>query len=77
MPDSYLITRPYRGLRPFESWEGEIFFGREEHTNRLLDILKEGHFLAVIGPSGSGKSSLVRAGLLPSLPLGFLGTGSP
>ena len=76
MTDSHEITRPYPGLRPFESWEGEIFFGREEHTNRLLDILKERHFLAVIGPSGSGKSSLVRAGLLPSLPLGSLGTGS-
>ena len=77
MPDSHEIKRPYPGLRSFESWEGEIFFGREEHTNRLLDILKEHYFLVVIGPSGSGKSSLVRAGLLPSLPLGFLGTGSP
>jgi hypothetical protein len=76
MPDSHEITRPYPGLRPFEPWEGEIFFGREEHTNRLLDILKERHFLDVIGPSGSGKSSLVRAGLLPALPLGSLGTGS-
>ena len=76
MSDIHEITRPYPGLRPFESWEGEIFFGREEHTNRLLDILKERQFLAVIGPSGSGKSSLVRAGLLPILPLGSLGTGS-
>ncbi|MBK8814003.1 MAG: ATP-binding protein [Methylococcaceae bacterium] len=69
-------TRPYPGLRPFESWEGEIFFGREEHTNRLLDILQQQRFLSVIGPSGSGKSSLVRAGLLPALPLGCMGTGS-
>lgn len=76
MPDNHEIIRPYPGLRPFESWEGEIFFGREEHTNRLLDILQQQHFLAVIGPSGSGKSSLVRAGLLPALPLGSLGTGS-
>jgi len=67
--------RPYPGLRPFESWEDEIFFGREEHTNRLLDILQQQRFLAVIGPSGSGKSSLVRAGLLPALSLGSLGTG--
>jgi hypothetical protein len=70
------IKRPYPGLRPFESWEGEIFFGREEHTYRLLDILQQERFLAVIGPSGSGKSSLVRTGLLPALPLGSLGTGS-
>ena len=76
MPESHEVTRPYPGLRPFESWEGEIFFGREEHTNRLLDILQQQRFLAVIGPSGSGKSSLVRAGLLPALPLGSLGTGS-
>jgi hypothetical protein len=76
MPEFHEVTRPYPGLRPFESWEGEIFFGREEHTNRLLDILQRQRFLAVIGPSGSGKSSLVRAGLLPALPLGSLGTGS-
>ncbi|MGY6277521.1 nSTAND1 domain-containing NTPase [Methylomonas sp. MgM2] len=76
MPEFHEVTRPYPGLRPFESWEGEIFFGREEHTNRLLDILQQQHFLAVIGPSGSGKSSLVRAGLLPALPLGSIGTGS-
>lgn len=69
-------TRPYPGLRPFEYWENELFFGREEHTNRLLDILQQHNFLSVIGPSGSGKSSLVRAGLLPSLPLGCIGTGS-
>jgi hypothetical protein len=56
MTDSHEITRPYPGLRPFESWEGEIFFGREEHTNRLLDILKERHFstLSVLpGPANS------------------------
>ena len=76
MLEFHEVTRPYPGLRPFESWEGEIFFGREEHTNRLLDILQQQHFLAVVGPSGSGKSSLVRAGLLPALPLGSLGTGS-
>lgn len=68
--------RPYPGLRPFESWESEIFFGRESHTDRLLEILGNRHFLSVIGPSGCGKSSLVRAGLLPALPLGAIGTGS-
>jgi hypothetical protein len=70
------VTRPYPGLRPFESWEAEIFFGRESHTDRLLEILQQQRFLTVIGPSGSGKSSLVRAGLIPSLPLGSIGTGS-
>ena len=70
------IDRPYPGLRPFEAWEKEIFFGRLAHTERLLEILSAQHFLAVIGPSGSGKSSLVRAGLLPELPRGRLGTGT-
>lgn len=67
--------RPYPGLRPFEDSEAGIFFGREGHRNRLLEILRRERFLAVVGPSGSGKSSLVRAGLLPALPLGAVGTG--
>jgi len=70
------IEEPFPGLRPFEPWQAEIFFGREAHTKRLFEILGSQHFLAVIGPSGSGKSSLVRAGLLPQLPDGRLGTGS-
>lgn len=70
------VDRPYPGLRQFESWETEIFFGRRKHTERLLEILDREHFVAVIGPSGSGKSSLVRAGLLPELPLGRLHTGT-
>jgi WD40 repeat protein/cytoskeletal protein RodZ len=68
--------RPYPGLRTFEPHEADIFFGRESHTDRLLGILQRERFLAVIGPSGSGKSSLVRAGLLPALAMGSLGTGS-
>jgi len=70
------VNSPYPGLRPFESHESEIFFGRDGHTDRLLEILQREHFLAVIGPSGCGKSSLVRAGLLPGLASGALGTGS-
>jgi WD40 repeat protein len=76
MLKEHSAERPYPGLRPFEPWEGDIFFGREAHTDRLLEILHDRHFLTVIGPSGSGKSSLVRAGLLPVLPLGAIGTGS-
>ncbi|SMF93386.1 WD40 repeat [Methylomagnum ishizawai] len=70
------VTAPYPGLRPFEPHEAEIFFGREGHTDRLLEILQRERFLAVVGPSGCGKSSLVRAGLLPGLASGALGTGS-
>ena len=76
MLDVRPVERPYPGLRPFEPWEAAIFFGREEHTDRLQEILKREHFLCVTGPSGCGKSSLVRAGLLPALPLGAVGTGS-
>lgn len=70
------VKAPYPGLRPFEAHESAIFFGREGHTGRLLEILQREHFLSVIGPSGCGKSSLVRAGLLPGLATGALGCGS-
>jgi hypothetical protein len=63
---------PYPGLRPFERDEDHLFFGREEQVDQLLDKLDETHFLAVLGTSGSGKSSLVRAGLLPALDSGYL-----
>jgi hypothetical protein len=76
MPEILEVTAPYPGLRPFEQHEAEIFFGRESHVDRLLEILQRTRFLAVIGPSGSGKSSLVRAGMLPALAAGWLGTGS-
>jgi WD40 repeat protein len=74
--DHIPVRRPYPGLRPFETHEAEIFFGREAHVDRLLEILQQQRFLAVIGPSGCGKSSLVRAGLLPAVLAGWLGTGS-
>ena len=60
-------SRPYPGLRPFSREEADCFFGREDQIDQLLDRLAETHFLAVLGTSGSGKSSLVRAGLLPAL----------
>ena len=63
---------PYPGLRPFARDETDIFFGREEHTDQLLARLQHTHFLAVVGPSGYGKSSLVRTGLLAGLEIGFL-----
>ncbi|MCI5163604.1 MAG: hypothetical protein D3917_16620, partial [Candidatus Electrothrix sp. AX5] len=63
---------PYPGLRPFRQDEDEIFFGRDEQIAALLDKLAEHHFLAVIAPSGYGKSSLVRTGLLNTLAGGML-----
>src|SRR5919202_121755 len=63
---------PYRGLQPFQEDDAELFFGREGDVPRLLERLKTTRFLAVVAPSGSGKSSLVRAGLLPPLRRGAL-----
>lgn len=66
---------PYPGLRPFEPDEGELFFGRADQIEQMLAQLEEYRFLAVVGASGSGKSSLVRAGLLPVLERGMLTDG--
>jgi WD40 repeat protein len=63
---------PYPGLRPFQSDEIDIFFGREQHIDQLITHLGQNHFLAVVGLSGSGKSSLVSTGLLADLETGFL-----
>jgi len=60
-------TTPFPGLRPFETNEGYLFFGREGQSEELFRRLLQVRFLAVIGTSGSGKSSLVRAGLIPYL----------
>ena len=61
------FTNPFPGLRPFESTEDHLFFGRDGQSDELLRRLRRSRFLAVLGTSGSGKSSLVRAGMLPSL----------
>jgi WD40 repeat protein len=61
------MFNPFPGLRPFRSDEDHLFFGREEQTAELLSLLRVNRFTAVVGTSGSGKSSLVRAGVLPEL----------
>lgn len=70
------ISNPFKGLRAFNESDAENFFGRETLVQQLLARLGEGgelsRFLAVIGPSGSGKSSVVRAGLIPALRRGGL-----
>ncbi|MEZ5477738.1 MAG: hypothetical protein R3E95_09725 [Thiolinea sp.] len=67
------LLQPYPGLRPFERRESRIFFGRQQQVDELLQRLKDRHFLAVLGASGSGKSSLVKAGLLAGLEKGYMG----
>jgi hypothetical protein len=67
-----LPANPFVGLRPFESDESFLFFGRDKQILTLLQQLQSKHFLAVVGSSGCGKSSLIRAGLIPKLKAGFL-----
>jgi len=71
---------PYRGLQPFDEAHASFFFGREALTEWLASALRPpsgsrpaNRFLAVIGPSGSGKSSLALAGLVPALKRGEIG----
>jgi basic membrane lipoprotein Med (substrate-binding protein (PBP1-ABC) superfamily) len=60
---------PYKGLRAFTVEDADDFFGREELVRDLVEVLGEPgrRLVSVVGPSGSGKSSVVRAGLLPAL----------
>src|SRR4051812_6740483 len=77
---------PYPGLVPFAPEDAAVFFGRRPETGRLMELLTPtlqhgpGRFVAVVGPSGSGKSSLLHAGLLPPLarqPQRWLGVPPP
>ena len=74
--DEAAIENPYKGLRAFAAADAADFFGRERLVERLIARLGEpgirGRFVAVVGPSGSGKSSVVRAGLVPALMAGAL-----
>jgi WD40 repeat protein len=65
-------TCPYKGLDVFEEEDAELFFGRETLIEDLVGRVKDSRTVFVTGPSGSGKSSLVRAGLMPALKQGAL-----
>jgi WD40 repeat protein len=65
-------TNPFPGLRPFEKGEEYLFFGRESQVDAVVDKLAATRFLAVVGTSGSGKSSLVNCGLQPALRQGLM-----
>jgi WD40 repeat protein len=65
-------TNPFVGLRPFESEEAYLFFGRNEQSVELMKKLHRHRFIGVVGSSGCGKSSLIRAGLIPKLKAGCL-----
>jgi hypothetical protein len=64
------LENPYPGLRPFEIRDAPFFFGRDQQTAELVGRLERNGFIAVVGVSGSGKSSLIGAGLIPALQRG-------
>jgi WD40 repeat protein len=63
---------PFPGLRPFRENEEHLFFGREWQADAIVDKLAVARFLAIVGTSGSGKSSLVNCGLRPALHRGLM-----
>jgi WD40 repeat protein/class 3 adenylate cyclase len=69
------VGLPYKGLEAFQPQDAEFFFGREDLGADLARRLAGSAFLAVVGPSGSGKSSVVRAGLVPAIWAGAHGLG--
>ena len=69
LPRFALPPEHYPGLRPFDRQEHRIFFGREEMIDTIIDSLARNNLVVVHGASGSGKSSIVRAGVLPWLEL--------
>jgi hypothetical protein len=72
-----MLEVPFLGLRYFDEEHSHLFFGRDAQVNDILEKLLPSRLVTVMGSSGSGKSSLVRAGLVRSLKSGFLGTLGP
>ena len=66
-PVAIEIRNPYEGLRAFQQTDNGDFFGREALTEQIVETLQQHRLVAVVGPSGSGKSSVVKAGVLPML----------
>ena len=66
------LINPFPGLRPFGIEESHLFFGREGQSDEVLMKLSDNRFAAILGASGSGKSSLMYCGLIPTLYGGFM-----
>ncbi|MDH5504962.1 MAG: protein kinase, partial [Acidimicrobiia bacterium] len=67
------LRNPYKGLAAFDVTDARDFFGRDDEINQLITLTATHRLVTVVGPSGSGKSSLVRAGLIPALARGAIG----
>ncbi|MEH1841530.1 MAG: trypsin-like peptidase domain-containing protein [Nostoc sp.] len=67
LSEQAIASCPYRGLFPFREEDTRFFFGRDIFTQKLVDTVQKQSLVAVIGASGSGKSSVVFAGLIPHL----------
>lgn len=66
------LINPFPGLRPFGIEESHLFFGREGQSDEVLGKLSDNKFIGILGASGSGKSSFMYCGLVPSLSGGFM-----
>ncbi len=67
MPSNDALENPYIGLKSFEEQDAPLFFGRERSVGQLEQLIRAHHFVAVLGGSGVGKTSLVKAGLIPKV----------
>ncbi len=70
MPDAG-AANPFPGLRPYQDYEASMFFGRKDPAAEIIEKLGSQRFIAVVGTSGSGKSSIVNCGVLPTMYAGF------
>jgi hypothetical protein len=68
---------PYMGMRYFDTSDTALFYGREALTRELAERVANEPFLAIVGASGSGKSSVARAGLIPALKMGVVHVITP
>jgi ABC-type sugar transport system ATPase subunit len=66
------LPNPFPGLRPFKTDEAYLFFGREGQIDEVLGKMEKHRFVSILGTSGSGKSSFMYCGLIPSLHGGFM-----
>lgn len=66
------VQNPYVGLEAFKHWDSPVFVGRDDEVRQALQILRDRDFLAIVGASGTGKTSLVNAGILPQIRIGAI-----